>query len=201
MAATKKGGGVITPPDPYVRGYTFIRWDTTFNYVVADMNVRAIFDKPGLISFLPTSFLKINDHEDGAYIYGIYPNMNMTVSQLRNQISNIDVGVFDQDIIYELEGTQRLYTGVTVIIFDDDGSWLHLANVVIYGDINSDGYVDQNDAFLLNLLADGMLSEYDFTYAQYLAADVNHDETVDKADALFLQNHCIKNTFINQLPS
>ncbi len=200
MAATKRGGKAIAPPDPVVPGYAFIKWDTKFDYVVADVNVRAVLDEPGLISFLPTAFLKINDHIDGAYIYGVYPNLNMTVSQLRNQISNVRIAVYDQDIIFELEPNDRLYTGVTVVLYDENGAWLHMANVVIYGDVNSDGYVDQSDAFLLNMLAGGMLQDYDFTYAQYLAADVNHDGVVDQADATFLQNFIMKNTFITQSP-
>ncbi len=51
-----------------------------------------------------------------------------------------------------------------------------------------------------NMLANGVLEEYDFTYAQYIAADVNHDGTVDADDSVFLQNYIIKNTFINQTP-
>ncbi|MBQ3499193.1 MAG: InlB B-repeat-containing protein [Clostridia bacterium] len=200
MAATKRGGKAIAPPDPVVPGYAFIKWDAKFDYVVADVNVRAVLDEPGLISFLPTAFLKINDHEDGAFIYGVYPNLNMTVSQLRSQISNVRIGIYDQDIIYELEPNDRLYTGVTVILYDEMGAWLHIANVVIYGDINSDGYVDHSDAFLLNMLAGGMLEEYDFTFAQYLAADVNHDGAVDQSDSIFLQEYIMKNTFITQSP-
>ena len=200
MAATHREGEVNMPPKPELRGYTFTRWDTKFDHVVANMTVRAIFDKPGYISFLPTSFLKINSDENGSYIYGIYPNLNMTVSQLNSQISNIDVMIYDQDVIYELDGKDRLYTGVTVVLLDDDGGWLQTANVVIFGDINSDGYVDQTDGYLLNMLANGVLEEYDFTYAQYIAADVNHDGTVDADDSVFLQNYIIKNTFINQTP-
>ncbi len=200
MAAVKKGGKAIAPPDPVVPGYAFIKWDAKFDYVVADVNVRAVLDEPGLISFLPTAFLKINDDEDGAFIYGVYPNLNMTVSQLRSQISNVRIGIYDQDIIYELEPNDRLYTGVTVILHDVNGAWLHTANVVIYGDVNSDGYVNHSDAFLLNMLAGGMLEEYDFTFAQYLAADVNHDGAVNQADSLFLQDFIMKNTFITQSP-
>lgn len=200
MAATYREGKVATPPEPVIRGYQFVRWDTSFDYVVANMTVRAIFDEPGLVSFLPTSFLKINHSDEGSYIYGVYPSFNMTVSQLRSHISNVNIQIYDQDIIFELEDTDKLYTGVTVVLLDDDGTWLHMANVVIYGDVNSDGRIDHADAYFVNLLADGVLYPEDFTYAQYLAADVNHDGTVDKADSLFLQNYCINNTFINQLP-
>lgn len=200
MAATNKGGTVIIPPEPEIEGYNFIKWDALFNYVVADVRARAVFDKPAEITFISTSFLKLNDHEDGAYIYGIYPNLNMTVGQLDAQISNVDMKYYDQDLIFELEPTQRLSTGITVILEDDMGAWLHIAYIVIYGDVNSDGLVDKSDAFLLNLLADGMLEEYDFTYAQYLAADVNHDGVVDKADSLLVQNATLKNEYINQTP-
>ncbi len=199
-AATKRGGAAVAPSDPEIQGYSFVKWDALFNYVTSDVNVRAVFGKPTELAFISTSFLKLNDHEDGAYIYGVYPNMNMTVSQLDAQISNTDVHYFDPDIIYELEPTQRIYTGVTVILYGEKNEWLHIAYVVIYGDVNSDGAVDHNDAFLLNLLADGMLEEYDFTYAQYLAADVNHDGVVDKADSLLVQNATLKNDYINQMP-
>ncbi len=201
MAATKKGGTIITPPVPEAEGYTFVGWDTTFHYVVADCYVRAVFDMPDMITFISTSFLKLNDHPDGAYIYGIYPNMNMTVSQLNAQISNANVMYLDQDCVLELEPNDKLFTGATVILEGEMGEWLHTAYIVIYGDVTGDGNVDQNDAFFINLLADGMLEEYDFTYPQYLAADVNHDGTVNRADSLLIQNTCMKNDYINQLPS
>ncbi len=201
VAATHREGKVAAPPEPELPGYQFVRWDTSFDYVVANMTVRAIFDEPGLVSFLPTSFLKINHTDEGSYIYGVYPSFNMTVNQLKSHISNVNIQIYDQDIIFELEGTDKLYTGVTVVLLDDDGTWLHMANVVIYGDVNSDGLINHTDAYFVNLLADGALYPEDFTYAQYIAADVNHDGTVDKADSIFLQNYCINNTFINQLPA
>ena len=163
--------------------------------------MRAVFDMPDMITFISTSFLKLNDHPDGAYIYGIYPNMNMTVSQLNAQISNANVMYLDQDCVLELEPNDKLFTGATVILEGEMGEWLHTAYIVIYGDVTGDGNVDQNDAFFINLLADGMLEEYDFTYPQYLAADVNHDGTVNRADSLLIQNTCMKNDYINQLPS
>ncbi len=200
MAATCRSGKVNTPPAPEMAGYDFVGWDAKFDHVVSNMTIRAIFDRPGEISFISTSFLKMSSDDGGSYIYGIYPNFNMTAAQLRSHIANIDVVIYDQDIIFELENTDRLYTGVTVVLLDDDGGWLHMANVVIYGDVNSDGYINHTDAYYVNLLADGALYPEDFTYAQYIAADVNHDGVVDKADSLFLQNYCINNTFINQLP-
>lgn len=200
MAATSRSGKVNTPPAPEMPGYDFVGWDAKFDHVVSNMTIRAIFDRPGEISFISTSFLKIITDDGGSYIYGIYPNFNMTVAQLRSHIANIGVVIYDQDIVCELENTDRLYTGVTVVLLDEDGSWLHTANVVIYGDVNSDGYINHTDAYYVNLLADGALYPEDFTYAQYIAADVNHDGVVDKADSLFLQNYCINNTFINQMP-
>ncbi len=200
VAATHKDGKVNPPPAPEYRGFEFVGWDAKFDMIVANTTIRAIFDRPDQITFLSTSFLKIKSDENGSFICGIYPNLNMTVSQLYSHISNIDVKIYDQDIINELEITDKLYTGVTVILLDADGSWLHTANVVIYGDVNSDGKIDHTDAYFVNLLVDGALYPEDFTYAQYIAADVNHDGTVDKADSLFLQNYCINNTFINQSP-
>ena len=54
--------------------------------------------------------------------------------------------------------------------------------VVIFGDINGDGWYDGNDAFLVNLIVAGMLDRDDVGEAIWTAADCNHDGVIDELD-------------------
>ncbi len=70
--------------------------------------------------------------------------------------------------------------------------------VVIFGDIDGDGWYDANDAFLVNMIASGLISADSFSEAQFKAADCNHDGTVDSADFHLLNQASILLDDINQ---
>ena len=54
--------------------------------------------------------------------------------------------------------------------------------VFIYGDVNGDGWYDGNDAFLVNLIVNGMLSSNDVSEYAWRAADCNHDGIINELD-------------------
>lgn len=58
--------------------------------------------------------------------------------------------------------------------------------VVIFGDVNGDGWYDGQDSMIVSCLANGMLTSEDVTPAEYMAADCNHDGTVDESDVALL---------------
>ncbi len=58
--------------------------------------------------------------------------------------------------------------------------------VVIFGDVNGDGWYDGQDAVIVSCLANGMLTAEDVTPAEYKAADCNHDGAVDALDVELL---------------
>lgn len=58
--------------------------------------------------------------------------------------------------------------------------------VVIFGDVNGDGWYDGQDSMIVSCLANGMLTPEDVTAAEYMAADCNHDGVVDEADTTLL---------------
>ena len=54
--------------------------------------------------------------------------------------------------------------------------------VVIFGDVNGDGWYDGQDATMVNMLANGMLSREQVGDAAYKAADCNHDGVINQLD-------------------
>lgn len=54
--------------------------------------------------------------------------------------------------------------------------------VVLFGDVNGDGWYDGRDAVTVSMIANGMLNREQVGEAVWLAADCNHDGKVDQAD-------------------
>ena len=54
--------------------------------------------------------------------------------------------------------------------------------VILFGDINGDGWYDGQDAVMVNMIANGMLTREQVGEAVWMAADCNHDGKIDQAD-------------------
>ena len=81
----------------------------------------------------------------------------------------------------------KIGTGTLVEIYKD--SYLVDAyTVVIFGDVDGDGWYDAQDAYIVSLITNGLLTREQTGEAKYLAADSNHDGVIDGADIEILQN-------------
>ena len=58
--------------------------------------------------------------------------------------------------------------------------------VVLFGDVNGDGWYDGMDAVTVSCIANGMLTKDQIGEAAYMAADCNHDGVVDEFDVALL---------------
>ena len=58
--------------------------------------------------------------------------------------------------------------------------------ILLFGDVNGDGWYDGQDAVIVSCLANGMLTQDDVSEAVYMAADCNHDGVIDQADVALL---------------
>lgn len=84
-----------------------------------------------------------------------------------------------------IENPSRPRTGDKIeIINNSTGAIEKTYTLVVFGDLDSDGLYDGQDATLASLIASGM---YTPTEAQRLAADCNHDNVVDSEDVLLLE--------------
>ena len=79
-------------------------------------------------------------------------------------------------------------TGSKVEIYDKKNNLVDTYSILIYGDINGDGWHDGRDAVLVNCIYNGMLTEEQVNSSQWLAADCNHDGKIDEADYILLVN-------------
>ena len=93
--------------------------------------------------------------------------------------------------------TNELGTG-TVANIVRDGEIVDSYTVVIFGDVNGDGWYDGEDAFLVNLIAKGMLDRDDVGEAIWTAADCNHDGEINEADVDLLTGAGLKLNNVDQ---
>ena len=59
-------------------------------------------------------------------------------------------------------------------------------SLIIFGDVNGDGWYDGMDAVTVSCIANGMLTKDQIGEAAYMAADCNHDGVVDEFDVAIL---------------
>ncbi|MBQ9552853.1 MAG: InlB B-repeat-containing protein [Clostridia bacterium] len=78
-------------------------------------------------------------------------------------------------------------TGTTVTVYDTDQAPVDSYTIVVFGDINGDGWYDGTDAYFLSLIASGMIPLKALTDAERMACDANHDDVIDVKDAKLVQ--------------
>lgn len=98
--------------------------------------------------------------------------------------SSISVPIFHTLLIES--DNKRIATGTKISIISDDDEIVSTYTALVFGDVNGDGWYNGEDAFLVNLIANGILNEDDVGSVIWTAADCNHDGVVDEADVELL---------------
>ena len=88
-------------------------------------------------------------------------------------------------------------TGAKVVLTVNEET-VGIYTLVIFGDVNGDGWYDGEDAFLVNLIAKGMLDRDDVGEAIWTAADCNHDGEINEADVDLLSGAGLKLNDVDQ---
>lgn len=114
----------------------------------------------------------------------VVDNINKHIYGLDAGIDSLDnyVTVSNEDCILEYEPTKKGFGTGTIVLLTINGEIVDNYTVVIFGDVNGDGWYDGEDAFMVNLIAQGILDEDDVGTAIWTAADCNHDSVIDDAD-------------------
>ncbi len=89
--------------------------------------------------------------------------------------------------IANLSQTRSIGTGTWFAVINQEDYIVECFEVLIFGDVNGDGWYDAEDAFLVNLIISGILTEETLGAANYMAADCNQDGVVDETDMLILE--------------
>ena len=114
------------------------------------------------------------DNENGL-IYGIASN---------SADINSYVNTVDDTMTVECDSAV-LGTGSVVNIVKDDVI-VDSYKIVLFGDVNGDGWYDGMDAVTVSCIANGLLTKDQIGDAAYMAADCNHDGVVDEFDVALL---------------
>lgn len=78
-------------------------------------------------------------------------------------------------------------TGSLLTLRDMYGDTVGTYTLVIFGDVNGDSFYNGADAYFVNLIASGAMPANALTGAQRLAADCDHDGSVDSGDVELLE--------------
>ena len=145
--------------------------------------------------------LKINCE----YIFPICEST--TVNHFEKTISGIHVGDSDiSDYIDVIEGYtysvdmkyERIHTDAKVIVKDINSNTVATYIVVVFGDVNCDGFIDGMDAIIVNCIVNDMLSLDDVGNKIWSAADCNHDKIINNSDATLLEQSGVYNSAVIQ---
>ena len=98
-----------------------------------------------------------------------------------------DGEVIDKDGNFK-SGDVMIGTGDNLVLLDGDGKFYRTIPILIYGDLNADGAVDGQDAFIVSMYVYGFLPKEHFSIAHIEAMDVNHDGQVTQEDATIIEN-------------
>lgn len=107
------------------------------------------------------------------YATGIITGLSSNLNSLDNYIEVTDESC---ELKYDKLGTD------SIVYLTRNDEVIDAYTVVIFGDVNGDGWYDGRDAVTVSMIANGMLSREQVGEAVWMAADCNHDGKIDQAD-------------------
>lgn len=121
------------------------------------------------------------------YVSGIDTSLNL-VGYVKNQFANTDkIEILDINGNI-LSSGDIVTTGCVVRLYDSQGTEIvDSIYIVIYGDVDCDGYIDGMDSMLVSCLVAGALTSSDLSAAQIEAGDIDNTSSVNLADAAYIQ--------------
>ena len=114
--------------------------------------------------------------DSNGLIYGLKPG----IENLKDFI-----GINDDDIVVSCID-KKIATGSTISVTNGNEK-SNYYDVVIFGDVNGDGWYDGTDAMIVKCIAAGMLTREQVGEAVYTSADCNHDGVIDGKDVELLE--------------
>lgn len=116
---------------------------------------------------------------ENSYIYGLDAGLD----SISDYIELADSGcTLEYDTLSGAIGTGSITNIVR------DGEIVDSYTVIIFGDVDGNGWYDANDAFLVRMISNGLIDKSVLSSAAQRAADCNHDGLVNELDFEILNN-------------
>ena len=188
LIAARMSDGDIVTGDP-ITGQTVTVGDSVIIGGAAEAPTLAVID--GTIGVIDTTRTAMGDWDAETvtgYIYGVEPEYMETVDSVFEVIGDGELEIIANDAGSEAG------TGTIVNVLDTNGDVVETYVLVIFGDVNGDGFVDTgdsgdielHDSWMYEFSADGM--RFDLAY-QSFAADINCDDFADTGDSGDIELH------------
>ena len=107
------------------------------------------------------------------YVTGMITGLSSNLDSLDNYIKVTDESC---ELKYDKLGTD------SIVYLTRNDEVIDAYTVVLFGDVNGDGWYDGQDAITVSCLANGMLTREQVGEAVWMAADCNHDGVIDQLD-------------------
>ncbi len=121
---------------------------------------------------------------ENQYIFGI--NCGTTDDTFFDDYLKPESEIREALLFTAIPKSRTVGTGSSIIINGEKYLGIEYT-VVIFGDVNGDGWYDGTDSVIVNCLANGLLSREQAGEAVYMAADCNHDNVIDENDVALLE--------------
>lgn len=141
-----------------------------------------VFSLENIINLDETS--AIIDEENNT-IYGLQPGLKHLDDYL----------TCNSGFSYEVE---TIGTGSEIKLFYND-TYLTSLYIILFGDVNNDGWYDGMDSVLVNCYVSGMITADNWSEYQIKAADCNQDNIINEDDVKILEQAGLLLTSVNQL--
>lgn len=148
------------------------------NFTNGPLSSAAVLITPVRVSAVPGSGLKVDNEQH--IIYGFIPGQNILDIY---DLLTIETG--QQGWHFMVPSSGRVRTGDVVNLC----FYLKQAvsfTIILFGDVNCDGYYDGQDAVLVNCMLNGLMSSENTEPWMWLAADCDHDGMITAEDAAIL---------------
>ncbi len=117
----------------------------------------------------------------------------MTPESFRNEC----ISSTDADVTFSIGENETIGTGTKVTVSYENGLDVEY-EFLIYGDVDGDGYCDGRDAIIVNCLVNGMLSDEQMDYVNWIAADCSRDGEINESAVELLCSAGVFNSEIAQ---
>lgn len=174
-------------PAPEKDGYIFAGWECDDSVLPSDK------DEKTEITVSEDKTITALWEDEEVFAYNLYAGI--TASEFIEEYVNTSK-------YSALCSTEKVGTGTVFTVTDKNtGNLYRKYIIVIFGDVNGDGWYDGQDATIVSCLANNMLTDEQVGEAVSMAADCNHDGVIDQFDVEVLNQAGVLKAEIDQTKS